>query len=400
VHNYVIDLGAPFFWVWLALVLLIVTPLSPTARRRAVIAASDLGFIALLTSLWGAFLAAGYALSLNYAANVAARRPARDRVRSLSLVLGAFTILVLFLMHKRAVAGRNFAALGTSARLLAAIGFSYVALRSVELLRAGYERTISSHWPDAISYLFPFHMLAAGPIQSWPEFWAKRGVTESPRDRLGVVLALDRIVQGLFKKFVLARIIEVTLLTGFTAPPLYQILEMQAYYLWVYLDFSAYSDIAVGVGRLLGVATPENFDRPLTARNLVVFWDRWHISLSSWVRRNVFIPLQLLLMRRSKGAHALLVASFVFGISFLLIGLWHEISLRFLLWGAMHAAGLIACNLWQRAIIARSGRAGLAGYLRTPSYRVIATVLTFEFVAFTLAFIVHPATRFLSATPR
>ncbi len=71
------------------------------------------------------------------------------------------------------------------------------------------------------------------------------------------------------------------------------------FYLWLYLDFSAYSDITVGAGRLMGVATPENFNRPYVARNLVDFWDRWHISLSRFIYRNVFTPVQLFLLRRA-----------------------------------------------------------------------------------------------------
>ena len=84
---------------------------------------------------------------------------------------------------------------------------------------------------------------------------------------------------------------------------------MQLNYLWLYLDFSAYSDIAVGVGRLMGVATPENFNRPYLARNMIDFWERWHISLSLFIRRNMFIPIQLALMRRTDGRRPLLVAS-------------------------------------------------------------------------------------------
>jgi D-alanyl-lipoteichoic acid acyltransferase DltB (MBOAT superfamily) len=237
-------------------------------------------------------------------------------------------------------------------------------------------------------------MLAAGPIQAWSDF-TRTHAQSSPIDAGSVLDAIDRIVHGLFKKFVLARVIELTLLTKFSAPWRYQIIEIQAYYLWVYLDFSAYSDLAVGAGRLLGVATPENFNRPFGARNIIVFWDRWHMSLSAFVRRNVFIPLQLHLMRKSGGAHALAIASVAFSASFLLIGLWHELSFRFLLWGAMHAAAVVVCNVYRRKAVPALSRRGGAAFLSGRAYQVLTTVLTFEFVAFSLAFIVHPATAFL-----
>ena len=147
------------------------------------------------------------------------------------------------------------------------------------------------------------------------------------------MIATERIANGLFKKYVLAQGLEALLLTGFHAHGAYTILEIQLTYLWLYLDFSAYSDIAVGIGRLIGVATPENFNRPYLARNVIDFWERWHISLSMFIRRNVFIPIQLTLMRRTSGRAPLWIASFAFVVSFLLCGLWHSLSWVWVAWG-------------------------------------------------------------------
>lgn len=396
-HTYVIDLGSPFFWVFLAVIALLLAPVVDPRVRGVLLAAADLAFVALLTTAWGAVAAAGYALGLQRLSLIARPDNPRSRTRMIALTTGGAAVLAIFLAHKLAAPWAAADARSPVTRLLSAVGYSYVALRSVELLRAGKDGIIEGSWLDAVRYLFPFHMLAAGPIQSWRDFVEQPRVCVE-RDTRDVLMAIDRIVHGLFKKFVLARMLQVTLLTGFTAPLAYQLFEVQAYYIWVYLDFSAYSDLAVGAGRLLGVATPENFNKPLRARNIIVFWDRWHMSLSSWVRRNVFIPVQLTLMRRTGGAHALSIASLAFGVSFLLVGLWHEVSLRFFLWGAMHAGALIACNLWQRFLVTRSGRAGLAEYQANPLYRIVATMLTFEFVALSLAFIVHPATAFLDWT--
>ncbi len=102
--------------------------------------------------------------------------------------------------------------------------------------------------------------------------------------------AFDRIASGLFKKYVLANLIKRLFLTDYRSAGLYVLLEVQLTFIWLYLDFSAYSDVAVGVGRLMGVATPENFNRPYLARNIIEFWERWHISLSQFIRRNIFIP--------------------------------------------------------------------------------------------------------------
>jgi D-alanyl-lipoteichoic acid acyltransferase DltB (MBOAT superfamily) len=156
---------------------------------------------------------------------------------------------------------------------------------------------------------------------------------------------------------------------------------MDLNFLWLFLDFSAYSDVAVGLGRLMGVATPENFNRPYLARNVIDFWDRWHISLSQFIRRNVFIPIQLGLMRRTEGRRPLLIASVAFSVSFLLCGLWHNFMTSWLAWGAYQALGLIVCNAYKDFLTRRLGRQGVKRYLANPWYRVLAVFATYQFSA-------------------
>jgi membrane protein involved in D-alanine export len=392
-HLFVIDLGTPFYWVFLLVSVAVLTVIARPEWRRVAWPIVDLAFVSYIGAWWIGALALTYSLLIHGAA-VAAERSRTRMTRRWAVAAAGAVVAALFAVHK--LRGEVPWAGSTSPLALFAtvVGFSYVALRSVERLRAGVDGAAAGAcWFDTLSYLFPFHMLAAGPIQSWVGFWRDRQVPDLPSG--GVLDAVERIVHGLFKKFVLARAIELTLLTGFTAPWPYQLLEVQIYYLWVYLDFSAYSDLAVGAGRLLGANTPENFDRPLSARNIVVFWARWHMSLSDFVRRNVFIPVQLAVMRRTGGRHALAIASLAFGVSFVLVGLWHGLSWRFLAWGVMHAVALILCNLYQRLVVAPRGTVAGTAYLANPVYRALATAMTFEFVAFSLAFIVHPATAFL-----
>jgi D-alanyl-lipoteichoic acid acyltransferase DltB (MBOAT superfamily) len=194
----------------------------------------------------------------------------------------------------------------------------------------------------------------------------------------------------MFKKYVLAHMIEKIFLTGFRAEGPYFLVEMQFNYLWLFLDFSAYSDIAIGIGRLIGVATPENFNRPYLARNPIDYWDRWHMSLSQFIRRNLFIPIQLGLMRRTEGRHPLLIASVAFTVSFLLCGLWHNVGPVWLLWGAYQSAGLIVCYLFRAYLLKRLGRKGLNGYMANPWIRAVAVFLTFEFIAFSVFLVTAP----------
>jgi D-alanyl-lipoteichoic acid acyltransferase DltB (MBOAT superfamily) len=249
-----------------------------------------------------------------------------------------------------------------------------------------------------INYLLPFHMLAAGPIQSYDDFVAQPA-TPPALDLRGALGALDRIATGLFKKYILANFLEALLLSGFRARGIYMCAEMQLKYIWLYLDFSAYSDVAVGIGRLIGVATPENFNRPYLARNVIEFWERWHISLSQFIRRNLFIPIQMALIRRSDGQAPLRAASIAFGVSFLLCGLWHSLSWPWVVWGGFQAAGLVICNFYRQFLLRRLGRKGVNQYMTNRLIHILGSVLTFEFQALALAIATFPYEELSRWTP-
>jgi D-alanyl-lipoteichoic acid acyltransferase DltB (MBOAT superfamily) len=251
--------------------------------------------------------------------------------------------------------------------------------------------------PATVNYLLPFHMLLAGPIQSYEDFLAQPAVPPAPEVE-ATLASIERIASGMFKKYVVAHAIESLFLTGYRASGWYTLLEIQLSYLWLYLDFSAYSDVAIGVGGLIGVATPENFRAPLRARNLIDYWERWHITLSQFIRRDLFIPIQLALVRRTDGRRPLLAASLAFTASFLLCGLWHSVSLRWLGWGAMHAAGLVACNLYRAWLLRRLGRKGLNAYMARPLPAFLGVVATFEYAALALAAATYPFEDFFTWT--
>jgi D-alanyl-lipoteichoic acid acyltransferase DltB (MBOAT superfamily) len=148
--------------------------------------------------------------------------------------------------------------------------------------------------------------------------------------------------------------------------------------------------VAVGLGILLGVATPENFNRPYLARNVIEYWDRWHMSLSLFIRRTLFIPIQLTLMRKTEGRSPLLAASLAFTVSFLLCGIWHSISWPWLAWGVCQSAGLIVCNTYKQILIKKLGRKGVKEYLAKRWIEVLAIVATFEFAAAVAAVATYP----------
>lgn len=374
--DYLIDLTKAPFWLALIVAAVLVAPLARGQSRSPLFALVNAGFIATLMGLQAALLIlAGTAVV--WALAWASRRTSS---RIVWAALGLALCLGLFLLHK--LPGWS-AALNLSRvnPLLSVIGFSYVTLRIIELFRAMYEqRHEAPGFIGTVNYLLPFHMLAAGPIQAYDEFAAQPNEPR-PLTKLVVLEAVERIAFGIFKKFVLAYGVQKLFLTDFTAGGAYWFFEAQMFFIWLYLDFSAYSDIAVGVGKLLGVHTPENFNQPYFARNITVFWERWHISLSMWIRRNLFFPIQVALLRRTEGKYPMLCGAIGFAVSFLLCGLWHGIAWNFVVWGVMHASGLIIVNAYRKALSDRLGSKGVKRYLANPYIKAVSMAITFEWVA-------------------
>ena len=388
-----IDLFGVRFWALVAVSVVLLAPLTGPRARRMAFAAFNLGFLALYLRGGVAVVLAGVIVG-----HLVLRALASPRWGPPAMAAGGAAVLGLFLMHKLPglSVGTDLARVNP---LLTTIGFSYVALRWVDVSRAVREgRQPAPDLPATVNYLLPFHMLSAGPIQAYDDF-VDQPSPPPPLSAVDALGAFERIAAGLFKKYVLANLVDKLFLTGFRAGGPYFLAELQFNYLWLFLDFSAYSDIAVGIGRLIGVATPENFNRPYLARNPIDYWDRWHISLSQFIRRNLFIPIQLGLMRRTEGRHALVIAGIAFTVSFLLCGLWHNVGPVWLLWGAYHSAGLIACNFYKATLLKRLGRKGLNRYMANPWIRAVAVVLTFEFIAFSVFLVTAPKLEIPSWTP-
>lgn len=216
---------------------------------------------------------------------------------------------------------------------------------------------------DVALYISFFPQLVAGPIVRAADFLPqidRPHAVDAAMRGAAVVL----ILTGLFKKMVIANYLSVLIVDpvfGFpegqgTAATLAAIL---GYGVQIYCDFSGYSDIAIGVALLLGYRFMRNFNQPYRAASLSDFWRRWHISLSTWIRDYLYIPLG---GSRGTPARNILVVM----ATMTLAGLWHGAGWNFLAWGALHGAGLV---------MERAGRA--AGWLLP---RLVSIVLTATFV--------------------
>ncbi len=233
-------------------------------------------------------------------------------------------------------------------------------------------------------YVSFFPQLVAGPIvraaQFIPQLYRKYSLT---KEQFGYALFL--ILNGLVKKMLISDYISINFVDRiFESPGLYSgfenLLAVYGYGVQIYCDFSGYTDIAIGVALLLGYRLPINFFSPYKADSVTDFWRRWHISLSSWLRDYLYIPLG----GSRKGR---LRTSLNLMITMLLGGLWHGASVRFVIWGALHGAGLLLHKLYSRWV-PWSGS-------ENRWIRFFNILLTFHFVSF--AWIFFRATDFSQA---
>jgi alginate O-acetyltransferase complex protein AlgI len=221
-------------------------------------------------------------------------------------------------------------------------------------------------------YLAFFPHLIAGPIVRGEELIPQ---IRRPRDsgRIDVSRASFLIVGGLFKKMVISSFLASQIVDPvFGAPNTHGGLEVliaiYAYAIVIYADFSAYSDIAIGVALLLGFEFPANFDRPYTAVSLRDFWRRWHMTLSRWLRDYLYIPL-------GGSRHGELRTAANIMITMLLGGLWHGAGWTFVAWGAFQGIGQVI-GRW------RVRRADALGMVERSSRWIVARkqLVTFNLV--------------------
>jgi alginate O-acetyltransferase complex protein AlgI len=277
------------------------------------------------------------------------------------------------------------------------VGLSYVLFRVLHLMID----TSSGDLPERIpllsyfNYTLSFTTLVSGPIQTYQDYakmqakaWASRLQVET------AVLAMERIVTGLFKANILA-LLASTLhsrsLEALSAPlpvsgrVFYGTAAIVSYPLFLYCNFSGYIDIVIGIGQLLGFTLPENFDRPLFADNYINFWARWHITLSNWLKTYVYNPLLMALMRRfpAPALETVWLATVLF-VTFFLVGVWHGQTSEFIFFGFLQGFSMAANRVYQIVMVKRMGRKPYKALSSNGLYIAISRGFTFTWFTFTL----------------
>jgi D-alanyl-lipoteichoic acid acyltransferase DltB (MBOAT superfamily) len=273
------------------------------------------------------------------------------------------------------------------------LGFSYIAFRLLHTIRDRQSgRLPPVELAEYITYIVFFPSLVAGPIDRLERFIQDirqplTAVPDAVRD------GGWRVAMGLFKKFVLADGAALIALSATSATQVrgagWAWVLLYAYALRIYFDFGGYTDIAIGLGRVLGVRLPENFAAPYVQPNLTQFWNRWHMSLTQWFRAYVFNPLT---RRLRSGARPIPVAATVFVsqvVTMVLIGMWHGVTWNFALWGAWHGLGLFVHNRWSEFARGRNLGSGASGAVHGLT-KTVNVFLTFNYVALGWVFFALP----------
>lgn len=297
-----------------------------------------------------------------------ARAQGAERKQALFVgIIGPLLSLVWFKYANMLVgtgAALGFAMQGWQAIVLP-IGLSFFVFGAISYSVDVYRQTVAYErsFINYATYQSMFGHLVAGPVVRYK--WVADRLQARTFERAEFSLGVERFMLGFALKVLLADTLAPVVNTGYAleAPTTLDVIAaVVAYTMQLFFDFAGYSSMAIGLGLMVGLKFPENFDNPYLSTSLPEFWRRWHISLSSWLRDYLYIPLG---GSRSGVAHTCINLLITMGLG----GLWHGASWTFLVWGLWHGMGLVVVRLWQ----------GITG-ISLPA--VAGHVLTLVFVMF------------------
>jgi alginate O-acetyltransferase complex protein AlgI len=381
--------GLPFLLIAIATVLgLHAAPLR--ARRAEVLTVASLAFVASVTASIGDALC----LALMAATGWAFVKLLAHHKRLVLLGLGIGCVVAEFVVTRQILpqlAGPPWLMIGRT------IGLSYVMFRVIHVIvdAHGDELPAGLRLRDYVCFLFCYLTFLAGPIQRIQTFSAD----------LAAPLRVDlRSAAGQFVPLIVAGTLKFTLVAAaffacfiwsqhaVAAASLTHAVGWLSFAAYLYFSFAGYTDVVRGIGGMIALDLPQNFDRPYAAANFLDFWSRWHISLSDWFKLYVFNPaVKEMIAATGRPALVAYLGAAGYFITFFLMGLWHGVSLRFVLYGLCLGAGVSVNKLYQTAMLRRLGRQRLARLTRHPAYATAAQALAVGFFILALGFLWIPA---------
>lgn len=380
-----------FFFLFIG-VLVAYLSLDQPAHRRALLSAVNLGFLATFIPNWQSWVSLLVFIVGSYFTLQAARRATSDWV--VALWVGIF--ILAFLLLKRYAFLDALVPSSLFKHSIELVGISYMLFKFIHMVvDIRQEQIHSVKLSEYANYQLAFFTLIAGPIQrfnDFQKFWGS--VTPGRADQRETLLAWNRILNGMIKIGLLATVANYLYEwggRGFSQPPTNEEALVRfavcfySYPVYLYFNFSGYTDIVLGCAKLLGLQLPENFDRPYLARNVVDFWSRWHISLTNWVRDYLYMSVYkwLVQKKRSLASWAGYVLTFL---SLVIIGTWHGSTLNFVAFGAIHGIGATTTQIYTALLKKLLRQDGLKKYNQSQVIRGVSMFITFHFICLSFVF--------------
>jgi D-alanyl-lipoteichoic acid acyltransferase DltB (MBOAT superfamily) len=280
------------------------------------------------------------------------------------------------------------------------LGLSYIFFRVLHLLIeapevAGPDGKGRIGFLPYLLYTLNFTTLLSGPIQTYDEFARDQFASQPlPLGPAVIGMQLERIIRGFFKVNVLAMLLHRVQENGFEQliqpfpldHKLFAATQLVvAYPLFLYANFSGYIDIVIALARLMRIQLPENFNRPFSASSFLDFWNRWHITLSKWLKTYVYNPMLMVMMRRiSSSSLEPFLGIICFFVTFFLIGVWHGRTSEYVFFGVLQGGGVAINKLWQLCLTRALGRKPYKELAKNGLYVAFGRGLTFSWFALTM----------------
>ena len=336
----------------------------------AIVAISDIRFLICVAAI----TVIAYLIPLAYKKNVLGIANGWIRIGVIAnlLFLGVFKYFNFFYGEISALMGRESAAI----KIILPIGISFYTFSAISYIVDVWKNKIGENtsFCEVALYVAFFPKLMSGPIVRAKAFFEQLSyIGNQPLKDLEVGIQI--FVYGCFKKMVLADHIGVFVDQVYHAPSVYHtftvILATIGYSLQIYFDFAGYSDMAIGISKILGFNFDWNFNFPYLSKNLTEFWKRWHISLSSWLQEYLYYSLGGNRKGKTR-TYVNLVLTMVIG------GLWHGAAWTFIVWGFLHGIALMFHKLFMNWKAEKYGDK----FYTTKVWNVTSVILTFLYANF------------------
>jgi alginate O-acetyltransferase complex protein AlgI len=319
-------------------------------------------------------------LAITYSALALVRARPRGTIVGAAIMLG----VLLYLYLKRYTFLAEFVPIpyemDISLHPVQVVGFSYMIFKWIHMLVDQWQGQLAPFnlW-TYLNYQLSFFTLTAGPIQRYNDFlryWER--VDLGPAERRDSLLCCIRLLTGMIKIGVLGAYVD-SLLHVSAYGSTEAVFRFYLFPVSLYLNFSGYTDAMIGAAGLLGFRLPENFNRPWLARNVLDFWDRWHISLTHWIRDYIFMSSYKLAATRFPSAARYWSYALLF-VALFLAGVWHGTTDGFVVFGVLNGLGAAATRAYGDVLRAILGRSGVQTYMKSAVVRALAVAVTLHYV--------------------